>query len=245
MSNFVQTAARDEKGFTLVELAVVMIIVGLLIGGILKGQEMIANAQVTSTVAQLKAIDAATSTFRDQFSALPGDMAAANNRLQNCAAAPCFLAGANGDGDLEVNVGAAPVLGAEDVAFFNQLRAADLITGFDGTNTLQFGNALPVADVGGGFTVGSAGVGVTSFTQAEVGAIGNFIVLTGAPAAVAAGQGTLDASEAARIDNKIDDGAPATGSVVSDSANANCRNAALYNEAAAQSLCVLAVRIQG
>jgi prepilin-type N-terminal cleavage/methylation domain-containing protein len=55
----------SQAGFTLVELAIVMIIIGLLIAGVLKGQELIANARVTSTVAQVKAIDAAISTFKD------------------------------------------------------------------------------------------------------------------------------------------------------------------------------------
>ena len=50
---------HSEQGFTLVELAIVMVIIGLLIGGILKGQELIANARISSTVSQLKGLDAA------------------------------------------------------------------------------------------------------------------------------------------------------------------------------------------
>ena len=60
----VQKHMRSSAGFTLVELAIVMIIIGLLIAGVLKGQALIANAQVTATVAQVKAIEAATSTFK-------------------------------------------------------------------------------------------------------------------------------------------------------------------------------------
>jgi prepilin-type N-terminal cleavage/methylation domain-containing protein len=59
----VQKHMRAQAGFTLVELAIVMIIIGLLIAGVLKGQALIQNAQVTSTVAQVKATEAAISTL--------------------------------------------------------------------------------------------------------------------------------------------------------------------------------------
>src|SRR5450631_879960 len=91
-----KAALRSQAGFTLVELAIVMIIIGLLIAGVLKGQQLIGNAKVTAQVAQIKAIDAATSTFKDMYAALPGDISNAITRLPNCAAAPC---GVNGGGD--------------------------------------------------------------------------------------------------------------------------------------------------
>ena len=55
----------SQSGFTLVELAIVLMIIGLLIGGILRGQELMENARVTSTIQQTKAYDGATTTFRD------------------------------------------------------------------------------------------------------------------------------------------------------------------------------------
>ena len=66
----VQKHMRAQAGFTLVELAIVMIIIGLLIAGVLKGQALIQNAQVTSTVAQVKSIEAAISTFSDTYATL-------------------------------------------------------------------------------------------------------------------------------------------------------------------------------
>ncbi|MCB9991587.1 MAG: prepilin-type N-terminal cleavage/methylation domain-containing protein [Rhodospirillales bacterium] len=82
------TADKRQAGFTLVELAVVMIIIGLLIGGVLKGQELIANAQITGTASAVKSIDAATTTFRDTYAALPG---ISPTRLPVCQTASGFV----------------------------------------------------------------------------------------------------------------------------------------------------------
>jgi prepilin-type N-terminal cleavage/methylation domain-containing protein len=97
--NNTQKNMRSQAGFTLVELAIVMIIIGLLIAGVLKGQQLIGNAKVTAQVAQFKAIDAATSTFKDMYAALPGDILTPTTRLPNCAAAPCNVTG-GGDGNI-------------------------------------------------------------------------------------------------------------------------------------------------
>jgi len=76
-----------NKGFTLVELAIVITIIGLLIGGVLKGQEMIQNARVTNTIAVSKSFQAALITFRDRFDNLPGDYLYATSKLSGCTAA--------------------------------------------------------------------------------------------------------------------------------------------------------------
>src|ERR1019366_8429308 len=109
MNNIVQyrkAGLKAQAGFTLVELAIVMIIIGLLIGGVLKGQQLITNAQITATVAQIKAIDAATTSFKDQYNGMAGDITNANASLANCTVAPCYTA-AVGDGDGKIDNGAA------------------------------------------------------------------------------------------------------------------------------------------
>lgn len=236
-----QKKDNSQAGFTLVELAIVMIIIGLLIGGVLKGQELIGNAQVTSTVSQIKGIDAATSTFRDMYDALPGDMATPATRLPDCTAAPCNAAG-NGDNRLNSTPGAAP--GGEADTFFVHLAAADLLTGIDPAGGAIWGGVYPEAQIEGGFSIGTATGVAADFTGTLMAAgfrQGHYLVLTAtanaAPAAV------LTPNQAARIDTKMDDGAPGTGSVHSGT-GAACGTAAAYNEDTPAQSCYMYIRIQ-
>jgi prepilin-type N-terminal cleavage/methylation domain-containing protein len=220
----VQKHMRAQAGFTLVELAIVMIIIGLLIAGVLKGQALIQNAQVTSTVAQTKAIEAATTTFRDTYAALPGDIASASTKLPNCLAVPCSVPAAAtlGDGRITNAPGAAPSNEAE--AYFVQLNAASLLTGIvpSAANLTTFGGNFPEAKItSNGFGVGSTSIppvagdfaGVIG-AAATLPAPGVYLVLTGTLAgAQTATTGGLTASQALRIDTKLDDGVPDTGEV--------------------------------
>jgi prepilin-type N-terminal cleavage/methylation domain-containing protein len=172
---------QSEKGFTLVELAIVMAIIGLLIGGILKGQELMENARVASTVTQVKAIEAAMTTFRDTFNAIPGDMARAHLRLPGCDAyTPADACTADDTGN---NVGDGVVgfanmagnmqgidstnplsgdAGDETTLFWTHLLLADLLGGLTDaalrTGTFSaWGETHPSARIGGGFVVGHSG----------------------------------------------------------------------------------------
>lgn len=65
---------RHQSGFTLVEIAIVLVIIGLLLGGVLKGQELIAAARVRNLAGQQAGIQAAYYGFVDRYRAVPGDM---------------------------------------------------------------------------------------------------------------------------------------------------------------------------
>lgn len=65
---------QRQKGFTLVEIAVVLVIIGLLLGGVLKGQELISSARVRNLADQQSGIQAAYFGFQDRYRAVPGDM---------------------------------------------------------------------------------------------------------------------------------------------------------------------------
>ena len=64
---------KSNRGFTLVEIAIVLVIIGLLLGGILKGQELINNAKVRAIADRQNSLKVAWFSFIDRFSALPGD----------------------------------------------------------------------------------------------------------------------------------------------------------------------------
>lgn len=88
------TAAR---GFTLIELAIVLVVIGLLLGGILKGQELIESARARNLMSQMDSIKAAYFAFQDKYRALPGDYPGALAHA-NLAGIANGQVGGNGDG---------------------------------------------------------------------------------------------------------------------------------------------------
>ena len=246
-----QTYPDRQAGFTLVELAVVMIIIGLLIGGVLNGQELITNAQVTSAVSQMKCTDAAVTTFRDTYAAVPGDMLTATTRLPNCVT-NCV----DGDGNNHIGAGTTNTAGlvptGETIQVWRHLSAADLITGVNDTALATFGEGLPKAAIGGGIFLGfynGTGGLPGSTGGAAVPRAGHYLSLTADPGinVGAAGSAVLRATQAARIDRKMDDGAPESGTVIAAS-DGTCfvtsGATTIYDEAVDAQACALHVRIQ-
>jgi len=152
---------NKQKGFTLVEIAIVLVIVGLLIGGVLKGQEMITNAKLKRIESDNAGIAAAMFSYQDRYLQLPGDDSAAQARFD------LYTASAdNGDGDGIIDGLWTPAAATDETAmFWKHLRAAGLVPG-GGNDTTQPSNAY-----GGliGIRDGSLGIAghVTIFGQLE------------------------------------------------------------------------------
>src|SRR5678815_304953 len=89
---------RKQTGFTLVEIAIVLVIIGLLLGGILKGQEMVNQAKIKNVVADFSGISAAYYGYQDRYRAIPGDDATAATRWAGAGIPATPATGAYGDG---------------------------------------------------------------------------------------------------------------------------------------------------
>src|ERR1700712_5143764 len=91
---------KQQHGFSLVELSIVLVILGLLVGGVLSGQSLIRAAELRSVTTEYQRYTTAVGTFRDKYFALPGDM---NNAASFGWKDGAGSSVANGDGNGQVN----------------------------------------------------------------------------------------------------------------------------------------------
>lgn len=210
---------KRQSGFTLIEIAIVMVIIGLLLGGVLKGQAMINSAKVRSLNNKMDGITAAWFAFQDRYRAIPGDM----SNIQATAQIGTVTGGGNANGQVNTN--------AEHRFVFNHLIVAGFMTGAQ-TAATNPGNVVTCPTTvcpDNGFGLG---ILLTYFDNSNVGGPSHELV-TG---------GQIPVSIVAELDRKIDDSQANQGSVRVATATAACATAAAYNIAANSSNCALVSR---
>jgi prepilin-type N-terminal cleavage/methylation domain-containing protein len=194
------TMRARQSGFTLIEIAIVLVIIGLLLGGVLKGQELIANARVRNIISQQDGIKAAYFGFQDRYRGIAGDylpaLAIQNIPGMTGCAGP-KVCGGNGNGLIE----AAGTVPNENIAAWLHLSLAGFVTGnYDGIPnpgaTVETATNSPTNPYGGFMQV------IFDSTYQNNGGISRNNVKTGAG---------IPATLLAEVDRKIDDGNPTTG----------------------------------
>jgi prepilin-type N-terminal cleavage/methylation domain-containing protein len=196
---------RKQTGFTLIEIAIVLVIIGLLLGGVLKGQELITSARVRNLVSLQDGVKAAYFGFQDRFKALPGDYTAAVTNINGA------TAGSNGNGDGQI-------LGTEAIAAWNHLSSAGFITGtYTYAATVTAGTTNPASPYGAPLQL------IYDAIYADAGtAVAKHNVKLG---------NQIPADIVAEIDRKIDDGNAQTGAFRFSSYNSASAATACYTAA--------------
>ena len=141
---------KRTQGFTLVEIAIVLVIIGLLLGGILKGQEMITQAKIKNVVTDMSGVSAAMYGYQDRYKALPGDDKLAPTRWSGITAAASM-----GNGIIE---GKYIDSGTESMLFWDELRRSGFISGSGAENPFNAVSGKIGVQTGDGSGASPAGV---------------------------------------------------------------------------------------
>jgi prepilin-type N-terminal cleavage/methylation domain-containing protein len=221
----------SRSGFSLVELSIVLVILGLLTGGILSGQALIRAAEIRSVSIDIQKYTTAIFTFRDKYFALPGDMTNATAFWGvaagdgNAATNPCLSAGTddgrtcNGNGDGRISdLTASPVIG-ESFRMWQHLSNASLVEGrYRGAIGADLSRVMPSSKAKTGSAWFSSYPGpVAGNTSTFAATASQLFQLYGSGLS---GVEFLRPEEAWNLDTKMDDGRPNLGSIRSNKGTA-------------------------
>lgn len=223
-----------RQGFSLVELSIVLVILGLLTGGILAGQNLIRAAEIRAVSTEFQRYQAATNSFRDKYFAIPGDFrdatkfwgrqSTATDCVTNSTQAVGTPGACDGNGDGDLDASATDGIAEEIFGFWQQLAHAGLIegsyTGIDGAasinanGTALAGENTPLSKIGNAtWYAGTVNVTATS-SFFITNNYRNYLLFGGVRTNDLPVEAALTTEEAWNIDTKIDDGKASEGSVI-------------------------------
>jgi prepilin-type N-terminal cleavage/methylation domain-containing protein len=185
---------QQQSGFTLIEIAIVLVIIGLLLGGVLKGQELITQAKIKNVANDFNGLTAAIYSYQDRYKRLPGDDPGGNRWSEVTLPAAATLGNNKIEGAFNADNAAGTI---ESRVFWQELRLAGFVAGAGSSLDEPLNAAGGVIGVQDGATAPGAGPDVSAL------GFSGLIICSG----------SLPAKIAAAIDAQFDDGNFATGSV--------------------------------
>lgn len=185
---------NKQTGFTLIELAIVLVIIGLLLGGVLRGQELINSAKVKNMARDFQNVQVYIYGYQDKFKALPGDDAAAGAHVTG---ATPGSTGTLGNGVIQGNWNTTNN-GDESCVFWQHVRLAGLAPG-PTVVSCAAGNTYQPRNADGGL------IGIQS--------VAGFADITGMTGAYVVCSDAILGKFAKQLDITLDDGVGNTGSV--------------------------------
>lgn len=233
---------NSQKGFTLVELSIVIVIVGLIVAGITAGQALVKQSQIRALLTQADQIRAATNAFKLQYNGLPGDI----NNGSSYWTTTCNATGSgasdnycDGDGNKQILVGGGNT--AESFPAWMHITLAKLYPGnfFPTTGAVGILNGnIPLSKFPGvGMSIGFDSGALTGIV------IGKNIVLFGGQNTTVANRAFLTPPQAYALDAKADDGAANRGSIYGGDTGAaggtTCQSGGTYVYATTTTTCTL------
>ena len=236
-----------SAGFTLLELSIVLLIIGVLTGGIILGRSLVVNARLQTIVTDQDSYATAVVNFKQAYQSLPGDFADATSRWgtdnNGCPAGGGTSGTCNGNGDGKIsNINAASQAN-ESFLFWQHLNKASMFAqslsnraGSGGASESKITVNTPASALdGSGFSVLWIGT-LSGDADLFDGFYGNSFQFGGQSSGTVTNRAILTPEQAANIDNKIDDSIAATGKVraykSSSSINPNCTTTAVVATAA-------------
>ena len=247
---------KNIRGFSIVEIAIVLILMGVLIGGWFKGKQMISNARITSTISQVNAYESALKTFKNTYNAIPGDMEHPDDRLPDCTDCRAGMITPVGDGIVGYTDGASMAqidTKSEPVRFWLQLYKAGLISDVNDAalhgEDVRWGRTHPKAKIGGGFHAKNGDGKADTIWADGARPKGLLLILQNAvDQDLDQTYQVMSPHEAAKIDRKMDDGKSKTGQVQAAGDKDFCANGgqseSSYEENSQDAHCTLGFRIK-